>query len=144
VTVGLDDFARQALAHVERIELPAPGLALERSQTLFSVAAAGRTVRFAAPLGGKAVQVNEALRRDPSPLLTSPYERGWVCRLEPSDLAGELPLLRIGVPAVEWYREEVARLRRLAPPPPTPAPGDAVDWALFEEEFLRGRVATRA
>jgi CheY-like chemotaxis protein len=136
VTLGLDDFARQALGRIEGVELPEVDAPLRRGETLFSVLAGGRQVRFVAPLGGSAVEINEALRRDPSPLVTSPYDRGWVCRLEPSDVSGDLPRLRIGIPAVEWYRAEVARLRRILPP--TPAPGQAVDWAVFEQEFLRG------
>jgi CheY-like chemotaxis protein len=142
LTIGLDDFARKALGHVESVELPTAGARFKRGDTLFSIGARGRSVRFAAPLGGTAVEVHGALGRDPSALVASPYDRGWICRLEPADLAGELPRLRIGVPAVEWYREELARLRKLAPP--AAAAGEPLDWKLFEREFLAGREAARA
>jgi CheY-like chemotaxis protein len=113
VRIGVDDFARKALGPIERVELPAPEVDVTRGAQLFGVGAGGRIARFRAPLGGKVVATNGALAPDAAPLRESPYERGWVCLIEPSDLAAELPLLRIGRPAVEWYREEVERLSAL-------------------------------
>ncbi len=57
--------------------------------------------------------------------------------LLPSDLAGELGRLRIGKPVVEWYQEEIARLRRGAGEPET-----VFDWETFEREFLKQEAGT--
>ena len=43
-----------------------------------------------------------------------PFELSWMCRIEPSDLAGELPGLRIGLDAVNWYQQELDRYSELA------------------------------
>ncbi|MDR3683708.1 MAG: hypothetical protein P4L11_08265, partial [Geothrix sp.] len=62
----------------------------------------------------------------------SPYDRGWVCLLTPSDLATELPSLKIGQPVIDWYQEEILRLRM----PSGPQGAGTLDWAAFEKQFL--------
>lgn len=135
-TVGLDDFARKALRAIEGIELPRPGQTVERGAPLFAVHNGSRTVRFASPVSGEVVRINDALERDASPLIRSPYDRGWVCCLQPADLAEEIGDLRIGQQAVAWYQEEIARLRKAHARAAERAPEDI--WRSFEEEFLAG------
>jgi CheY-like chemotaxis protein/glycine cleavage system H lipoate-binding protein len=139
---GLDDFARKALSPLEGVELPRPGQAVERGEPLFAVVRGSRRAHFAAPMSGKVVQVNEALADDPTLLTRSPYGKGWVCVLQPKDLAGELGSLRIGAPVVAWYREEIARLRRTKGELLAPV-ATSDEWAAFEQEFLLPAAAAR-
>ncbi|HEY6866173.1 MAG TPA: response regulator [Candidatus Eisenbacteria bacterium] len=111
VWVGLDDFARKTLQRVERIELPQVGTRVSRGEPLFSLARGADVVRFPAPLSGTVTLVNEAFHGSPKLALESPYDRGWVCLVRPSELGAELEGLRIGKPVVSWYQDEVARLR---------------------------------
>ena len=37
-----------------------------------------------------------------------------MCGIEPSNLAGELPELKIGRDSVDWYQEEIDRFHELA------------------------------
>jgi len=134
VRVGLDDFARKAVGEIDRLELPERGRAVEKGERLFVLARGERRLRFCAPVSGRVVQSNEALSRDGSAAMESPYDRGWASVLEPTDLAADLPGLRIGKPVVEWYQEEIGRLREAK----TRVAGDAgeLDWEAFEKEFL--------
>jgi CheY-like chemotaxis protein len=132
VLVGLDDFARKLVDRIERLELPAPGTKVKRGDVLFVLRRGSEQLRVRAPLGGTVASVNPALPHEPRLLLESPYDRGWVCTLRPSDLAGELPTLRIGQPVVDWYHEEVARLRREVPV----GDGPATTWADLEARFF--------
>jgi CheY-like chemotaxis protein len=137
---GLDDFARKALGALEGVELPRQGQRVARGEPLFSVSRAGRKAHFAAPMSGTVVQVNQALASEPALLTRSPYGKGWVCVLQPKDLAGELGSLRIGEPVVAWYRAEIGRLRRTS----VAARSDnAEEWADFEQEFLLPAAAAR-
>jgi hypothetical protein len=77
---------------------------------------------------------NGELKDDASPLTESPYDRGWVCTLQASDLAGELTGLRIGKPVVAWYQDEIKRLRKSGE-----ATSGTVGWAELEHEFLQGQ-----
>ena len=133
VRTGIDDFARKALGAIDHVDLPRPGDTVRQGQALFTLHQASRKASFVAPLSGQVVQINDALAHDPSRLVRSPYDEGWTCLMKPSDLAGELQGLRIGQPVVEWYQEEITRLRGAAPGPSGPQD----DWHAFEEQFLR-------
>ncbi|HJV89714.1 MAG TPA: response regulator [Holophagaceae bacterium] len=134
VSVGIDDFARKALGAITEVITPEHGRTLKQGETLFTLKQGRETLHFASPLSGKVVKENGELKHDASPLSRSPYDRGWVCQLQPSNLAGELDKLRIGKPAIEWYQEEIARLRKTQAEP-APAPG-TLDMAAFEAQFL--------
>jgi CheY-like chemotaxis protein len=131
---GLDDFARKALGAVESVDLPRTGQTVHRGEPLFAVKRGSLSVRFPAPMSGKVVEVNAALGSDAALLARSPYVRGWVCLIQPKDLAGELAFLKIGRPVVDWYRTEIERLRGAKGGGATPPPTE--DWAAFEQEFL--------
>ncbi len=137
VRVGLDDFARKVMGPVDSLVLPERGARVRQDDPLFAVTRGGRRASFASPMSGQVVRVNESLLRDPSQVSRSPYDQGWICVLLPSDLAGELGRLRIGKPVVEWYQEEIARLRRGAGEPET-----VFDWETFEREFLKQEAGT--
>jgi CheY-like chemotaxis protein len=142
VRIGLDDFARKALRAVKEVEAPQLGAIVKRGEPLFVVKHQDRKVTFAAPLSGRVVRTNEALAAEPNRLIQSPYDRGWVCLVQPLDLAGELSSLRIGKPVIEWYQEEVARLKKSGKAAPEGM--QAEDWDAFEKNFLRHRLAKPA
>ncbi len=112
VRIGLDDFARKALGSVSAIKMPDHGREFRQGEPLFTAQRGTEVYTFASPVSGKVVASNENLKGDPGIVIQSPYDRGWVLRLQPTDLAAELPELRIGKPVVEWYQEEISRLRK--------------------------------
>ncbi len=134
VSVGLDDFARKALGAITEVITPEHGRSVKQGETLFTLKQGKETLHFAAPLSGRVVKENVDLKHDASPLNRSPYDRGWVCQLQPSNLAGELDKQKIGKPDIEWYQEEIARLRK-SQAEPSPAPG-MLDMSAFEAQFL--------
>jgi CheY-like chemotaxis protein len=138
---GVDDFARKALGAIEGVELPRPGQTVVRGEPLFAVTRGRASARFAAPMSGKVVQVNEALAVEPGLLTCSPYGKGWVCVIQPADLAGELGLLRIGRPVADWYKAEIGRLRTANAG--AAAADGAGEWSALEQEFLLPAAAVR-
>jgi len=142
IRIGLDDFARKALRTVKGVEPPQLGETIRRGEPLFTVKYEDRKVAFAAPLSGLVVRTNETLALEPNRVIQSPYDRGWVCLIQPLDLAGELSSLRIGRPVIEWYQEEVARLKEFGKA--SPEGMQAEDWAAFEKNFLKPHLAKPA
>jgi glycine cleavage system H protein len=132
VRVGLDGFAQRALGNLGEALLPAPGLTVAAGDSLFAFRKGDRTVHFKAPLGGKVVEANPVLNVDASKAAQSPYKDGWVCRLQPSDLAGELPSLRIGKPVVDWYTQEIQRLQEAK----AGKGSEPLAWEAIQESFL--------
>ncbi len=141
VRIGLDDFGRKALGKIEAAVLPEPGQHFDRGDVIVTLKSGERRAHLLAPLRSRVVACNEDLERGAADIASSPYGRGWLCLIEPKDLAGELAGLRIGQPAVEWYRSEIDRLRKAAAAERPAFPVE--DWDAFERDFLRRAEASR-
>jgi CheY-like chemotaxis protein/glycine cleavage system H lipoate-binding protein len=134
VRIGLDDFAGQVLGNIEGLELPAVGSDLRRGDALLTLHRSGSQLRIATPISGRVAAVNATLGAHPTWVTQSPYDGGWVCVVEPTDLIGELPALRIGKPVIDWYQEEIARLRQLGG---SVAPdATALPWTTLQQQFF--------
>jgi CheY-like chemotaxis protein len=140
VRVGVDDFVRKALGGVTGVSLPEAGATVRRGETLVTLTGAAGSVHVAAPLTGRVERGNAGLTTDPAAFTQSPYDRGWVCLMTPSDLGAELGALRIGTPVIEWYQDEIARLGAARGPRAT----GILDWSAFERQFLGAGGAARA
>jgi CheY-like chemotaxis protein/glycine cleavage system H lipoate-binding protein len=114
VRIGLDDLIRKIFANVEGVELPRPGQEIARGETLFTVRYGAYSLRIPAPLSGKVITVNAEHVEHPEWLAIKPFELSWMCRVEPSNLTAELPGLRIGHDAIDWYQQELDRCSELA------------------------------
>jgi len=114
VCIGLDDLIRKIFTKIDRVELPETGKNIERGAALFSISFGDHSLTIPSPLSGKVISVNSEQTEHPEWLAIKPFELSWMCRIEPSDLAGELPGLRIGLDAVNWYQQELDRYSELA------------------------------
>ena len=132
VRIGVDDFAHKVLGGVNQVVLPAPGKDVAKGDILFSFKRGAEEIRFCAPVTGKVMEDNAHLKAEPVLVASSPYKDGWICRIQPTDLAAELGSLRIGKPVVAWYGEEIKRLRELQE-----TAGKDLDWATVEAKFLK-------
>lgn len=114
VRIGLDDLIRKVFTNIDRVALPAPGKKIGKGETLFSVGYGDYSLDIPSPLSGTVISVNPEQAEHPEWLAIKPFELSWMCRLEPSDLAKELPEMRIGPDAVVWYQQELDRYSELA------------------------------
>jgi glycine cleavage system H protein len=85
VVIGVTFHAQEALGDVVYVELPKVGATLS-SGTSFGVIESTKAVsELFAPISGKVVKVNEALKDAPHTINQDPYQGGWICEVEPSD-----------------------------------------------------------
>jgi CheY-like chemotaxis protein len=110
--IGLDDFFHKTVGMVDDVELPSKGARVRRGKTLFRVRHGERDIGFPSPLSGRVSRVHNELVYNLDLFHRRPYEAGWICCVEPSDLTADLGRLRIGADAVDWYRQEVETFRR--------------------------------
>ena len=109
IRVGVTDFMQQLAGEITFIRLPRAGKALAEGATLSSIQSGKWAGKIQVPLAGKIVEANMALPAGPKALNSDPYGAGWICVMEPDDLAGGLPKLLHG-PAVEQFiAEETAK-----------------------------------
>lgn len=112
--IGIDDFAKKLLGHIDTIDFPEVGTQVRAGQRLFSIEQKGRRADFNAPLSGKVVAINTGLRADCDRLDESPYGNNWICAIEGDTLDTELPDSRIGKSAVALFQEDIDRFRVFA------------------------------
>ena len=107
--IGLDDFARKIVKNIHAVELPQLNRNIKRGDVLFSVKQNSRTIDIASPISGKVTLLNTEHVEHPEWIASKPFELSWMCCIEPSNLAEELHLLKVGVDSINWYREEIDR-----------------------------------
>ena len=80
--VGITDYAQKELGDIVFAELPAVNEELEQSKR-FGVVESVKTVSdLFSPLSGKVTEVNTSLEAEPELLNASPFEKGWMLKLE--------------------------------------------------------------
>jgi len=93
VRVGLDDFTQQVMGDIDDIEIPPLGSKLNQGEAAWKLRHGQRKLSQLAPLGGTVVELNEKLIKDPSLANSSPYEKGWILKIQPKALSEEMPKL---------------------------------------------------
>jgi glycine cleavage system H protein len=86
-TVGISDFAQQALGDVVFVELPKQGTSVSAGANIAVVESVKAASDIYSPVSGEIVEVNAALQDAPETLNASPLEAGWLYRIRLSDAA---------------------------------------------------------
>jgi len=114
VRVGPDDLIRKIFEKIDHIELPQAKQKIEKGEILFSLKYGDYSLNIPSPISGIITSVNSEHAEHPEWLAIKPFALSWMCGIEPSNLARELPDLRIGGDSVTWYQEEIDRYHELS------------------------------
>jgi glycine cleavage system H protein len=90
-TVGITDFAQDALGDVVYVNLPESGAPVVKMAGCAEVESTKSVSDIYAPVAGTIVAVNDALDAAPEQINQDPYGEGWLFAVEmsdPSDLDG--------------------------------------------------------
>ncbi|MPZ72931.1 MAG: glycine cleavage system protein GcvH [Nitriliruptorales bacterium] len=85
VTVGITDYAQDALGDVVYVDLPATGTRVEAGQPFGEVESTKSVSDLYAPLSGTIIERNESLESQPELVNTDPYGDGWMVIIEADD-----------------------------------------------------------
>lgn len=83
-TVGITAHAQDALGDVVFVDLPAVGTTVAQSDNAAVVESVKAAADVKSPMSGEVVEVNEALRADPSLANSDPMGQGWFYKLRVS------------------------------------------------------------
>ena len=91
-TVGITVHAQDALGDVVFVDLPEVGKTFRKGEVAGVVESVKAAADLYMPVSGEVVEVNEALRADPSLANSDPLASGWFFRIKLADPAdtGEL------------------------------------------------------
>ena len=87
VTLGISDFAQDALGDVVFVDLPKVDADLTVNQEIGEVESTKATSSLYSPVSGKILQVNAELQDHPEYLNQDPYGKGWIAVIELANLA---------------------------------------------------------
>ena len=85
LTVGISDFAQDALGDIVYVDLPDKGSEVPAGETLAEVESTKSVGEVYAPVSGSVVAVNNALDDHPELVNSDPYGAGWIVKLAPAD-----------------------------------------------------------
>ena len=86
-TVGITRHAQDALGDVVFVDLPTVGSSFKMNEVAGVVESVKAAADLFMPVGGEVVEVNEALRADPSLANTDPLATGWFFKVRVTDKA---------------------------------------------------------
>jgi glycine cleavage system H protein len=93
-TIGITDFAQNQLGEIVYVDLPNVGQNFEGDEIFGSVEAVKTTNDLFMPLGGKVVEINKSLLKNPELVNSDPFRTGWMIKIELNDIA-KLPTLLV-------------------------------------------------
>lgn len=114
VVMGATDFAQRLAGEIAYVELPDDGRELEQNKPFGSMETGKWVGRIYAVVSGTVVEANEELELTPEMINQSPYEKGWICKIKPSNLNEELKNLMQPDQLPEFIRSEIERVGKIA------------------------------
>lgn len=84
-TVGITDYAQDALGDIVYIDLPEVGSLADADHEISEIESTKATSSVISPVSGKIVKVNEDLAESPEVINEDPYGKGWVAVIEMDD-----------------------------------------------------------
>src|SRR5690242_6612652 len=91
--VGITQFAVDALGDITLVDLPKEGDQITKGQRFGTIESVKSVSDLYAPVSGKVVAVNAALKDAPEAVNAEPYGNGWMIEVEPNDKAETEELL---------------------------------------------------
>ena len=81
-TVGITDFAQGELGDIIFLEFPDIDEEFNEGDVFGTIEAVKTVSDLFMPISGKIVEVNEALNDEPENVNSSPYDSGWMVKIE--------------------------------------------------------------
>lgn len=80
-TLGVSDYAQDALNDIVFVELPAMGTKLAKGESFGTVESVKAASDIYAQVAGTVIDVNKALEDEPELINADPYGKGWIVKL---------------------------------------------------------------
>jgi glycine cleavage system H lipoate-binding protein len=111
VKTGVDEFILNATGPLSRVKLKKAGEKIEKGEALISLIQNGKSITIFSPVTGVVKAVNETINTHIQELNQSPYDKGWLYQIEPSNWQQENKLMMMVNEYTKWISFEMNRLR---------------------------------
>ena len=92
-TIGITDHAQDSLGDITFVELPEVGTTLEEGEAFGVVESVKAASDLFMPVSGEVLEINEDLLDAPEKVNESPYEEGWMIKIQMEDSPEEENLM---------------------------------------------------
>ncbi len=92
-TIGISDYAQHKLGDITYVEPPQEGKTVKPGEVLTGIESVKAASDIYAPLEGKITGANAALDAAPELVNKSPYEEGWIAKIELTGAASAANLM---------------------------------------------------
>jgi glycine cleavage system H protein len=84
-TLGISDFAQDALGDIVFLDLPKVGVSVKVGQQIGEVESTKTTSTIYTPVSGTVSQINTELKDRPEVMNSDPYGKGWIAIIDLAD-----------------------------------------------------------
>jgi len=85
-TIGITDYAQDALGEIVYVDLPEVDIHVEANSEVGEIESTKATSSIISPVSGRIVEVNEELTETPEIINEDPYGKGWIASLDIEDI----------------------------------------------------------
>lgn len=108
VVIGVTDFAQKLAGTIKRVVTLEEEDEIVQDKPIGTLSSGKWTGKLYAPVSGEIVEVNEDIEDEPNLINDDPYGEGWVLKVEPSNLEGDLAnLIKVGPEFEVWMKAEI-------------------------------------
>ena len=104
-TIGITDYAQDALGDIVYIDLPETDTTIEANSELADIESTKATSSVISPVSGAVTEVNDDLSESPEIINEEPYGKGWIAVIEMDD-ASEVDDLMDAADYAKYVEEE--------------------------------------
>lgn len=104
-TIGITDYAQDALGDIVYIDLPETDTTIEANSELAEIESTKATSSVISPVSGAVIEVNDDLSESPEVINEEPYGKGWIAIIEIDD-ASEVDDLMDAADYAKYVEEE--------------------------------------
>jgi glycine cleavage system H protein len=84
-TIGVTDYAQNALGDIVYVELPKVGATIKQFSPVGVIESVKAVSDLFTPLSGEVVAINDGLENDPAAVNREPYGGGWLIKIRVAD-----------------------------------------------------------
>lgn len=104
-TIGITNYAQDALGDIVYIDLPEIDTETEANSEIGEIESTKATSSIISPVSGRIIQVNDDLSEAPEMINDDPYGRGWIAVIEIDDVS-EIDTLMDASEYAKYVEEE--------------------------------------
>ena len=112
VVVGMNDMFQKTAGDIVYVDLPFSGDEVSQGDVCGKVQSSKWIGKLVTPISGEILEVNDELSSNSALINTAPYSEGWIMKIKPSALEGDLGKLYHKDTVPGWLQGEIAKAKK--------------------------------